>query len=193
MSNTLRQSGGTGMRSWFSGRSERRQSRQGSLSSSGSGPKTPVQEMSRIEAILTEVPLNSISSTSGRSSRHSTTSPISPILPLDRSGADLFSTNSSRGMPTMPEAAARRTSQQAMEEIIHSVRRLQAGRLEETRIPDVEAQQRAPREPAQGRKWWWQKPRWKGLQNRLITATIAGIMCIFMLIICAYLMLKRVD
>ncbi|KAI5781816.1 hypothetical protein EDC01DRAFT_723096 [Geopyxis carbonaria] len=32
------------------------------------------------------------------------------------------------------------------------------------------------RQPAtRNKKWWWQKPRWKGLQHRLVTLTIAGI------------------
>jgi hypothetical protein len=167
---------------WLSGRTELDRRWRESLSSSSSGPKTPVlgqgqtQEMGRIEAVLVGTPLTRESS-NNQSSRHYATNPNSPVSPMDRSGMDFHSANTT---PTLPPPAAAARRQSAMLEIRHSVQRLQNGQLETTVLPDVEAQPQVP-----GRKkWWWQKPRWKGVQNRLVTAVIAGIMCTIVLAIC---------
>jgi hypothetical protein len=182
-----RQSGGDGIRGWFSGRDERGRSLRESIGSSGSGsesgPKSPVQEMSRIEAVLTDVPLHSSASDSRRNSRRNISGPSSPLSTLLESSivVPVQSPSPAAWTPT------RRESQRAMAEITHSVRQLQAGHLQETQVMDVEAQFARPtqRRPVQRqKKWWWQKPRWKGLQNRLVTAVIAGIMCTLLLSIC---------
>lgn len=164
----------SGMRPWLDGRI-----RGDSLSSTGSGPKTPVlpqtQEMGRIEAVLVGTPL--ASSMSNRSSGLFVTSPSTPVSPRT---TGYFTTH---GTPTLQQEPGHRSSQ-AMEQIRYSVQRLQSGHLEETRIPDAEAQQREPVSPR--KKWWWQKPRWKGVQNRLVTVMIACTMCVIVLSVCGY-------
>lgn len=177
------------------------------MSSSGSTPKTPVvdhvQEMSRIERVLTQVPVDSAASRhSGRHSSRpyatgptSQTSPPPPPPPPEGTATGLLNAPSAHGSPTVPQTAERRTSQQAIEQIRHSVQRLQAGQLDEARIADPEAQRtQGDEEVLRGRKvWWWQKPRWKGVQNRLITAIIAGTMCTIVLAICVYSLVLRVE
>lgn len=44
---------------------------------------------------------------------------------------------------------------------------------------DTEAQYQTRRQKT--RKWWWQEPGWKCVQNGLITLSIAGMMCLFIL------------
>ena len=166
------QSTGSGLRGWFAGHSERRRSRGESTSSSGSVPKTPaVQEMSRIEQVLTQLPVDPAANEP--SGRRSSTQPNSPTPPSLTAG--LSNAPSAQGLPTVPSTAE---SQQAAE------RSLRAGQLDETRMADPEAQR--TQEEAPRRKWWWQQPRWKGAQNRLVTAIIAGIMCTGSLAICVY-------
>ncbi|KAA8904533.1 hypothetical protein FN846DRAFT_26259 [Sphaerosporella brunnea] len=158
--------------------------------SGSSGPKTPVlgptQEMGRSsEALLAGTPHTTRSrESSNRSSRHYTSSPVSPISPLDRSGMDYANVP-----PTIPPPAQAQTRRQnAMLEIRHSVQRLPGGQLDAAMFAAVEEQPEP--EPAK-KKWWWQKPRWKGAQNRLITAAIAGIMCMIMLTIYLGLALSK--
>ncbi|KAI5859122.1 hypothetical protein BZA05DRAFT_21966 [Tricharina praecox] len=109
---------------------------------------------------------------SNRSSGLFVTSPSTPVSPRT---TGYFTTH---GTPTLQQEPGHRSSQ-AMEQIRYSVQRLQSGHLEETRIPDAEAQQREPVSPR--KKWWWQKPRWKGVQNRLVTVMIACTMCVIVL------------
>lgn len=165
----------SGMGPWLGGRM-----RGDSLSSSGSGPKTPVlsqtQEMGRIEAVLVGTPL--ARSTSNRSSGLFVTNPSTPVSP----GTTGYSRT--HGTPTLQQGPEQRGSQ-AMEQIRHSVQRLQNGYLEETRIPDAEVQR--PEVVPPRKKWWWQKPRWKGVQNRLVTVMIACMMCAIVLAICEYI------
>jgi hypothetical protein len=156
--------------------------------SGSSGPKTPVlgptQEMERIEAVLVGTPpaATRAQGSSNRSSRQYATppGPNSPVSPTDRTGMEF--SHSGTAAPTVPTAAV--TRQTAMLEIGDSVQRLQNGQLVTTIFSDVEAQDQ-PQGPVT-KKWWWQKPRWKGVQNRLITAVIAGIMCLIVLTICEY-------
>jgi CCR4-NOT transcriptional regulation complex NOT5 subunit len=163
--------------------------------SGSSGPKTPVlrptQEMERIEAVLVGTPPTTTRAqgSSNRSSRQwiaTPPGPNSPVSPTDRTGMEF--SQSQTAAPTAPAAAM--TRQTAMLQISDSVQRLQNGQLVTTTLSDVvlsdvEAQERprGPRGPVR-KKWWWQKPRWKGVQNRLITAVIAGIMCLIVLTIC---------
>jgi len=161
----------SGMSPWLGGRI-----RADSFSSSEGAPKTPVlseaQEMDRIETVLVGTPL--ASSMSNRSSGLFVPSPSAPASPRT---TDYF------GTPTVLQGQGQRSSQ-AMEQIRHSVQRLQTGYLEETRIPDTEAQQWEVVPPR--KTWWWQKPRWKGVRNRLFTVMIACTMCAIALSVCGY-------
>lgn len=93
--------------------------------------------------------------------------PYSPVSPLE-------GPFSSREMLTMPEPAARSRRE--------STRELLQEDLEPANpyITDLESRRHPP-----ARQWWWQGPRWQGLESRLITVVITGVLASVVLIICA--------
>jgi hypothetical protein len=161
---------GGSLHGWLGPGSAARRRRESEVSGTAGELKRPASvepALGQIDPVL-ERPL------SHNSSRHSR---LSTGLYLAAPTSSSMSVAGQYGSYNSREAPDGANSGPAMMEVTLSVDGLETGRLEEPRQPLITVMQHR-------RKWWWQKPRWKGVQNALVTLIISAILCVLMLSIC---------